>query len=132
MNLLKNNFDSAYWCWTLATFLGSLVAFAFLLLASMMIGFDSQPFNWLIGLSFVTTLGLLLGAIFSLSKSRSIALMILISSSYLPVAFVVLAFRGFGPPLAWWLLFPVNFIQIFMALIRFSRLRSIEVTPCPQ
>jgi hypothetical protein len=132
MNLLKNNSDITYWCWTLATFLGSLVVFAYLLLASMMIGFDSRPFNWLIGLSFVTTLGLLLGAIFSLSKSRSIALTISISSSYLPVAFIVLAFHGFWPPFAWWLLLPVNFMQIFMALIRFSRLSSIEVTPCPQ
>jgi hypothetical protein len=90
-----------YWCWTIATFIGSLTSFAFLLLASMMIGFDSISFNWLIGLSFLTSITLLFGAVSSLSKRRSVVLLILISSSYLPLAYIVLALRGFGPPLPW-------------------------------
>ena len=121
-----------YWCWTMATLVGSLAAFAFLLFASMMIGFDSAPFNCLIGLSLLTTLMLLFGAIFSLSKRRYIALLILIGSSYLPVTFVVLALRGFGPSLAWWILFTVNLAEMFMSSVRFVQGTSSEVIPLQQ
>jgi predicted membrane channel-forming protein YqfA (hemolysin III family) len=70
------------------------------------------------------------GALFSLSRRRSIAVLILIASSYLPIAFIVLASRGYGPPPPWWLLFLVNLAVIFLSSIRIAQLTSNrEVTP---
>lgn len=127
MGFLKRHFEMIYWWSTLATFIGSVACMGFLLLADMMIGFDSIPFNWLMGLTLAATLCLLLGVAFALSQNRYVALMIAISSAYLPVTFIVLAMNGYGPPISFWFLFFTNIMEVTMASIRFVQLGSSEV-----
>ena len=129
MNFLGRNFEMTYWWWTMATLIGSGAWFAALFIVSAGTGFDSVPFDWLIGLSFLTSLGLLIGAIFFSPRKKPVQILILISSFYLPIAFVVLAVRGFGPPPAWWLLFAVNLVEAVLASIRLIEPVSSEVVP---
>ena len=132
MDFLTKHFDGTYWCWTFATFIGSALAFGYLLLVSLLVGFDDASFNWLIGLTLLSTIALLIGAIFSLLERKWVALLILLGSSYLPIAFIVLAFHGIAPPLPWWIVFAINLGEIFLTSLRIIQLSSSEVTPCPQ
>jgi hypothetical protein len=132
MDFLRKHFDGIYWCWTLATFISSAVAFGYLLLVSLLVGFDHPSFNWLIGLSLLSTIALLIGAIFSLLDRKWVGLLILLGSSYPPIAFIVLALHGFAPSLTWWIVFAINLIEIFLTSLRIIQLSPPEVTPCPQ
>jgi hypothetical protein len=111
-----------FW-WTIVTFLVSVVGFSYRCLVSFGIGFESPGFDLLWGLSLVSTVGLLIGAIFSLSDRMSIPLLVLLSSLFLPLAFFVLTLKGVKPAPETWVAVPISLFEILLSSFRIKQLR---------
>jgi hypothetical protein len=129
MNFFKRHFEMIYWWWSLIAFISSVACMVYLIFVDMMIGFDWMPFNWLMGLTLLSTVALLFGTVYSLSENKNVALLILANSAYLPIAFIVLTVNGYGPTPFLWLFFFINLVEVAMACLRFFQLKSLKVTP---
>jgi hypothetical protein len=116
--------EMVFFWWTIVTFLVSVVGFSYLCLVSFGIGFESAGFDLLWFLSLVSTVGLLIGAIFALSHRVSIPLLVLLSSLLLPSAFLVLTLKGVRPAPETWVAVPINLFEILLSSFRIKHLRN--------
>ncbi len=114
----------AFFWWTIVTFLVSVVGFSYLCLVSFGIGFESPGFDLLWILSLLSTVGLLIGAIYCLSKRVSVPLLVLLSSLFLPLAFLVLALKGVRPAPETWVAVPISLFEILLSSFRIKHLRN--------
>ena len=114
-----------FWC-TVLTMTGSLGALLFELVAFLGIGYE-VPFLILLVSTLLSTIGLVVGTIGLISRRRWARAVLLLSSIYLPVFFSILAARGFTPPLIWWPLCFLGFIEAVLALLG-PRLSFLEVS----
>jgi hypothetical protein len=116
--------EMVFFWWTIVTFLVSVVGFSYLCLISFGVGFESAGFDRLWVLSLVRTVGLLIGAIFSLSRRASIPLLVLLSSLLLPLGFLVLTRREVRPAPETWVAVPISLFEILLSSFRIKHLRN--------
>jgi hypothetical protein len=116
--------EMGFFWWTIVTFLVSVVGFSYLCLVSYGVGFESAGFVLLWALSLVSTIGLLIGAIFSLSRRVSIPLLVLLSSLFLPLAFLVLTLNGVRAAPETWVAVPISLFEILLSSFRIKQLRN--------
>jgi len=131
MNLLAPNAETLYFYSTILTFLSALAALGMEFLISIGLGFGETSFDFLIALTGFATVGLLAGGIRALSRRRWVPILLGISSGVFVLAYLILSLKDYTPPLAWWALFPVFVAQTYMSFVRFSQMKSSEVTPWP-
>jgi len=110
---------------TALTALGSIAAALMEFLVFLGVGWDSLSFDCLLVITVLSIAGLLTGVAILSDRPKTARIVLILSSAYLPLAFLILTFRGFAPPLGWWLLLPLSVAEIslsFLDLLVFSTL----------
>ena len=79
------------------------------------VGWDELSFDSLLALTLLSTLGLLVGTSALLDRRKWSKTLLLLSSIYIPVSFLILTVRNFTPPLGWWPLLPLSLTEISLA-----------------
>jgi len=79
------------------------------------VGWDELSFDSLLALTLLSTVGLLVGTSALLGRRKWSKTLLLLSSIYMPVSFLILTVRNFTPPLGWWPLLPLSLTDIFLA-----------------
>jgi len=101
--------------------LGSVAASLMELIVFLGIGWDYALFDCLLALTVFSTVGLLAGIYFLSVGDRRANVVIVLSSLYVPMAFIALTVEGFTPPVGWWPLLLLGLMEIIFGL---SRLRA--------
>ncbi len=96
--------------------IGSLCALLFELVAFLGIGYE-EPFLILLMSTLLSTIGLVVGFVALLSHLRWARAVLFLSSIYIPVGFSILTIRGFTPPVVFWPLFLLGFVEVVSALL---------------
>lgn len=104
--------SAAFICCSLLTTFGSIAAAGMEFIAFLGTGWDSVPFDCLLGITILSTLGLITGTVGLLTRRVWPTVVLIASSIYMPVALVLLTMGGYAPPGAWWLLLPVSLVEI--------------------
>jgi hypothetical protein len=102
------------WC-TVLTTLGSIAASLMEVIILLGVGWDELSFDSLLALTLLSTVGLLVGTSALLGRRKWSKTLLLLSSIYMPVSFLILTVRNFTPPLGWWPLLPLSLTDIFLA-----------------
>jgi hypothetical protein len=122
----NNQFETVYWWTTLLTFLGACVTLLYLCFIDMMIGFDSEPYDWLMALTLLATVGLFTGSLNSLSTRLDWPKLNLACSLYFVSAFAVITVEGFGPPLGWWIVAALASAEVVMSSLRLRQIHQLN------
>jgi hypothetical protein len=104
------------------TLIGSGASTLMLSLIFLGVGWDSALFNLLLAVSVLSTIGLFAGFVGLINDGRWANWVLISSSLYIPIGFVVLKIEGFGPPRTfWWILLPLALAEIGIAGIAEAR-----------